>query len=103
MKNSKAKHKIVIADACHSGSLRSATKSTPASDIISGYYEALDNSTGGSGTAILVSSKAEETSQERSGIRHGVFSFYLIKGLSGEADTDNDNVVSLTNFTGLSE
>ena len=95
MKNSKAKHKIVIADACHSGSLKSATKSTPASDIISGYYETLDNSTGGSGTAILVSSKAEETSEERSGIRHGVFSFYLIKGLSGEADTDNDNVVSL--------
>lgn len=95
MKNSKAKHKIVIADACHSGSLKSSTRGTPASDIISGYYETLDNSTGGSGTAILVSSKAEETSEERSGIRQGVFSFYLIKGLSGEADTDDDKVVSL--------
>ena len=95
MKNSEAKHKIVFADACHSGSLKSSSKSTPVSEIIAGYYESLDNSPGGTGTAILVSSKAEEKSQESSGTRQGVFSYYLIKGLRGEADTDEDMIVSL--------
>ncbi len=95
MKSSKAKHRIIIADACHAGSLKSVTKSTPSSDVIAGYYEALDESEGGSGTAILVSCKAEEKSLESQGIRQGIFSYYLKNGLLGEADTDEDMVVSL--------
>jgi len=95
MKSSKAKHRIVIADACHAGSLKSATKGPPSSDVIAGYYEALDDSEGGAGTAILVSCKAEEKSLESQGIRQGIFSYYLRSGLLGEADTDEDMIVSL--------
>lgn len=47
MKTSRAKHRIVIADACHAGSLKSATKGSPSSDVIAGYYEALYDSEGG--------------------------------------------------------
>ncbi len=90
--NSKAKNKLFIADACHSGSssenLRGNVKET-----MDKYYKALANTSGG--TALMMSSKAEETSLENKTIRQGVFSYYLIRGLKGEADFNADNIVSV--------
>jgi uncharacterized caspase-like protein len=40
-----------------------------------------------------MSSKAEETSLESSGLRQGVFSHFLLRGMKGEADQDIDGVV----------
>jgi uncharacterized caspase-like protein len=36
-----------------------------------------------------------EYSLETSGIRQGIFSHFLIRGLKGEADANGDNVVSV--------
>lgn len=44
----------------------------------------------------MMSSKAEETSIEYRGLRQGVFSYYLIKGLKGEANKDNDKIITVT-------
>ena len=44
---------------------------------------------------MIMSSKADETSLESSGLRQGVFSHFLIRGLKGEADTNKDKVVSV--------
>jgi uncharacterized caspase-like protein len=38
---------------------------------------------------------SNEYSQENAGIRQGVFSYYLIRGLKGEADTNHDKTVSV--------
>ncbi len=57
------------------------------------YYEALE--TVGAGTAILLSSRAEEASIEVNGLRQGVFSHYLLKGLKGGADRDGDRLVTI--------
>ncbi|WP_338790206.1 caspase family protein [Bernardetia sp. MNP-M8] len=88
----KAKNKLFIADACHSGSssenLRGNVKAT-----MDKYYQALAKTSGG--TALMMSSKAEETSLENKTIRQGVFSYYLIRGLKGEADFNADNIVSV--------
>lgn len=92
LKNSRAKYKLCIADACHSGSLL-AMRSGSAQSIITSYYEKLAQAD--PGTALLLSSKSEETSLESSGLRQGVFSHFLIRGLKGEADSDGDNVVSV--------
>ena len=89
---SPAKYKLVIADACHSGSLldeRSATAGT----VIETYYQSLAQAE--PGTALLLSSKSSETSLESSGLRQGVFSHFLIRGLKGEADTNFDQLVDL--------
>ena len=43
----------------------------------------------------LTLSKSEETSLESSGLRQGVFSHFLIRGLKGEADVDANKVVSI--------
>lgn len=88
---SKAKHKICIADACHSGSLMAMRSTTDHS--ISKYYKAFENSRGG--TALLLSSKGDEYSLEDHGLRQGIFSHYLIRGLKGEADTNRNKIVTI--------
>ena len=89
---SKAKFKLCLADACHSGSLI-AMRSGETEPVLSQYYQTLAKSV--SGTALLMSSKADETSLESSGLRQGVFSHFLIRGLKGEADENKDKVVSV--------
>jgi len=90
--NSPAKYKLLIADACHSGSLL-AMKSGEVKGILENYYATLAQAQ--PGTALIMSSKSEETSLESSGLRQGVFSHFLIRGLKGEADADHNRVVSV--------
>lgn len=91
LKQSTAKHKLVLADACHAGTLLAAR--APLSATIQTYYEALNSSTGG--TALLLSSKGEEYSLEDRGLRSGIFSHFLIRGLKGEANTNDDRIISI--------
>jgi len=88
----RAKYKLCLADACHSGSLF-AMRSGEEEPVLNQYYKTLAKSV--SGTALIMSSKADETSLESAGLRQGVFSHFLIRGLKGEADTDKDKVVSI--------
>jgi len=87
-----AKYKLCLADACHSGSLF-AMRSGEVEPVLTQYYQTLSKSV--SGTALIMSSKAEETSLESAGLRQGVFSHFLIRGLKGEADKNKDKVVSV--------
>lgn len=89
---SKAKHKVIIADACHSGSLNKGVKSGEAA--MNSYYSTLSNTTGG--LALFMSSKAEETSIEVSGLRQSVFTYYLLEGLKGKADSNYNKVVTIS-------
>lgn len=89
--SSRAKNKLCITDACHSGSLLASR---------SGYAAELDNfyrqlETTESGLALLASSSTEEVSLEYSGLRQGVFSHYLIRGLKGEANQDANDVITI--------
>lgn len=88
---SKAKYKLCIADACHSGSLLAMKGRDP--QILTQFYENLARSQ--AGTALIMSSKSDETSLESSGLRQGVFSHFLIRGLKGEADLNQDKKVSV--------
>jgi hypothetical protein len=88
----KAKYKLCLADACHSGSIF-AMRSGEGEPALSQYYQVLSRAV--SGTALIMSSKAEETSLESSGLRQGVFSHFLIRGLKGEADRNKDKVVTV--------
>ncbi len=92
IKKSKAKQKIIITDACYSGSLM-ASKS-PYSTELTGFYNALADA--GEGTVFITSSKQQEYSMEDQGLRSGVFSYYLIKGLKGAADNNRNGIVTIT-------
>lgn len=91
LSQSKAKHKVVLADACHSGSLLAMKKPMLA---LNKYYKAFEDTKGG--TALMMSSKSEEYSLEDGGLRSGIFSYYLRKGLKGLADTNNNKIVSIS-------
>lgn len=80
-----ARYKICMADACFSGSIYHGTPSsgtavTPAVET---------------NVVIMMSSKHTETSQENPKIRQGAFTYYLLKGLKGSADRNNDMVITL--------
>ena len=97
LKSSKAKYKVCIADACHSGSLL-AMKSGTVDNLLATYYTSLAKAD--SGTALIMSSKSSETSLESSGLRQGVFSHFLQRGMKGEADTDGNKIVSISELFG---
>lgn len=88
---SKAKHKLFLADACHSGSFLAARNDRES--LLSMYYNTLAQANGG--TALIMSSKTNETSLESSGLRQGVFTHFLIKGLKGEADANRNKIVTV--------
>lgn len=88
----KARFKLCLADACHSGSLIAMRSAEPEPELVK-FYASLAKSV--SGTALLMSSKAEETSLESAGLRQGVFSHFLIRGLKGEADADKNKLVTV--------
>ena len=89
---SKAKYKVCYADACYSGSM-TAMKSVDINTELRHYYHQLENTK--QGVAFLLSSKGEEYSLEDRGLRQGVFTHYLIRGLKGEADTDRNKLVTI--------
>jgi len=99
MDQSQAKHKIIIADACHSGSLDDgqsyiAAKAPTLDATLARYYQAFENAKGG--LALLMSSKSKEYSLEDGGLRSGIFSYYLVRGLKGEADENKNRIVTIT-------
>ena len=89
-----AKGKICIVDACHSGSLLNRARSAELSDILESYYTAFSSTTGG--IALMMSSMSNETSIEIARVRQGVFSFYVINGLIGQADANGNRIITIS-------
>ncbi len=93
LNSSAAKHKLFITDACHSGSIIASARS-PWNVAVEKFYSAYNTINGG--TAIMMSSKKEEVSLEYGGLRQGIFSHFLIKGLKGNADKNADKLITVT-------
>lgn len=81
MKKSKAKNKIIIADACFAGGLRDNSKHSDGKDS--------DNS-----VILFLSSRSGESSIESPFLANGYFTKALIRGLKGGADTNRDRLVT---------
>ena len=83
----KGKWKVLITDACHSGAI------TPEADRKQVNQSLLDLQ---KSLFSLTASRDREQSfeSEKWGGGHGIFTYYVVKGLEGEADTDGDGVVS---------
>ncbi len=97
----KAKKVIVIADACHAGGVgqsfdiaRRANRAIKVNPISSGLQSL---SKVGDGVCVISASDDKQYSQEgqKWGGGHGVFTYFLLEGLKGEADYNKDNIVSL--------
>jgi uncharacterized caspase-like protein len=97
----KAKKVVVIADACHSGGVgqsyeiaRRGNRGIEINPISSGLQNL---SRIGDGVAVITASDEKQFSQESQswGGGHGVFTYFLLKGLNGEADYNKDGRVTL--------
>jgi hypothetical protein len=91
--SSPARYKYLIADACHSGSLVNRYGGNKDMTARGAFYQAFEKAP--SGFVMILSSMGDEYSLESSGIRQGVFSHYLLRGLKGESDTNRDKTVTV--------
>lgn len=84
MATSKCKSKMIFADACFSGKIRTNGNSSQSS------VQAAKKAS----VMLFLSSRSNETSIERRGMQNGFFTTYLQKGLRGGADTNKDRVIT---------
>lgn len=83
-KNTEAKFRLVVADACFSGSIGTANETS-----VSSTQDLYD-----SRLAVIMSSKPDQYSMELGSLEQGVFSYYLIRGMQGLADLNQDKYVT---------
>ena len=81
MASSKAKNKMIFADACFSGKMRQGRKNT-AEQSFNNYN-----------IMLFLSSRGNETSIERRDMKNGFFTSCLQKGLRGGADVNKDRAI----------
>ena len=90
LNKSLARKKLVIIDACHSGSKIGRSNSVPMSRS---FHEEMFSEA--EGFAVLSSCKIGQLSYDYPEKNHGVFSYYLLEGLRGQADSDNDGIITV--------
>jgi len=96
----RAERLIFIADTCYSGAsggrtmLASKTRAT----LSEKFFERISK---GKGRVIISACSANEISKEDDSLQHGIFSYYLLKGLKGEADFDGDGIITVSELFGF--
>jgi uncharacterized caspase-like protein len=83
-KQSKAKRKIMLADACYSGGIR----------VSSGDNASHKPTTDDSSILMFLSSRNGEVSLEGKYMVNGFFTTYLLRGLRGGADVDRNKIIT---------
>lgn len=83
-KESKAERKMIFADACYSGAFRGEKKQkASASSSFSNQH-----------VLLFLSSRTDEVSMEHADMKNGYFTTFLLSGLKGKADQNNDRIVT---------
>ncbi len=101
----RAKKVVFIADACHSGGVGNSfdivRRSTRGLEVNKINTRLQDLSGIGDGICVISASDDRQYSQESEdwGGGHGVFTYFLLKGLKGDADTNSDDRVTLGELT----
>ncbi|HTP12802.1 MAG TPA: caspase family protein, partial [Bacteroidota bacterium] len=92
-----AKRVVVFSDACHSGgiSVNFATRGMGVNESNQINQYLTDLSKTKEGIVVFTASAAGEVSQEFPELGHGVFTYYLLEGLQGKADFNNDYVITI--------
>ena len=90
MKKSKARAKVLILDACHSGAIKGKAES---GRMTKGLHDSIFPAP--RGFAILTSCKMNEVSYEMPNGKNSVFTYFLNEGLKGAADFDNDGKITI--------
>lgn len=84
MSNSKCRNKMIFADACFSGKIRTEGQSS-----VSAVANAKK-----ANVMLFLSSRSDEVSMENPSMTNGFFTTYLQKGLRGGADVNKDRIIT---------
>jgi len=87
MRHSQARRLVLILDACHTGVEIGRDLADP--EFIRNAYDLAE------GFALLAASTAQQVAQEWNKQQHGVFTYYLLEGLSGQADRQGKRFVTV--------
>ena len=79
----KAQRKLIFADACYSGTMRQE-----------GGQSASNQSSAENNVLLFLSSRSDQTSRENALLRNGIFTYFLLAGLRGGADTNKDGYIT---------
>jgi hypothetical protein len=90
-----AERVTVFLDACYSGAAGGRTFASTKTRSVSVDDIFLDRLTRSKGRAIITASRPSELSIELAELGHGIFTYYLVRGLQGYADSNRDGIVSL--------
>ena len=90
MRESGAGQLVLMLDACHMGQGTNERDLVADPEFLSAVYEGPPE-----GFALLAASTAEQTSREFGNLEHGLFSYYVLSGLSGAAKTANSARVTV--------
>ncbi len=85
----------VFLDACYSGAAGGRTFASTKTRTVNVDDIFLERLTRSKGRAIVTASRPSELSIELPELGHGIFTYYLVRGLQGYADLNRDGIVSL--------
>jgi TolB-like protein len=81
---------VVLLDTCHAGALGVAQAPVVSAD------EVARQMTAGEGFFLLAATKPGEESKEQTALAHGAFTYAVLEGLRGNADTDSDGLLTVS-------
>jgi len=90
-----AERVTVFLDACYSGAAGGRTFASTKTRTVNVDDIFLERLTRSKGRAIVTASRPSELSVELPELGHGLFTYYLVRGLQGYADLNRDGIVSL--------
>jgi Caspase domain len=90
-----AERVTVFLDACYSGAAGGRTFASTKTRAVTVDDIFLERLTRSKGRAIVTASRPSELSIELPELGHGIFTYYLVRGLQGYADLNRDGIVSL--------
>ena len=92
VRGSPAAFRLLVVDACRSGALTRVKGGR----TVAPFPIELGDALAADGVVFWTASAASEEAQESDAVKGSLFSHFLVSGLAGPADTDNDGVVTTT-------
>lgn len=90
IQNGRARKKVLSLDVCHGGA--EMGRALVDQEFIQNVYEKAE------GFVLLAASTARQQAYETHEHKHGLFTYFLIQGLSGDADRDEDGIITVNDL-----
>jgi len=90
----RARSVVIFSDACHSGAIGSPSWPGGLFTGLASQFLADSTNRWGQSSFVFSAAASGQTSLEVPALGHGLFTFHLLQGLAGAADTDHDGLVT---------